>query len=148
MAQPRLDIPGSFLSLRPGHQRAPHLLWRHRRSIPERYSHQGQQLYGCFSQGGNRCVRQTGTLTHGEFAVAAVHADDFCLDHSSHDADNVHIGEYSDKEKILLHLAAHAEHFTTHPIGAALRTAFPQEATDGCEVTDVEEIAGQGIRAK
>ena len=58
MAQPRLDIPGSFLSLRPGHQRAPHLLWRHRRSIPERYSHQGQQLYGCFSQGGNRCVRQ------------------------------------------------------------------------------------------
>ena len=60
----------------------------------------------------------------------------------------MHIGEYSDKEKILLHLAAHAEHFTTHPIGAALRTAFPQEATDGCEVTDVEEIAGQGIRAK
>ena len=38
------------------------------------------------------------------------------------------------------------EHFTTHPIGAALRPAFPQEATDGCEVTDVEEIAGQGIR--
>ena len=91
---------------------------------------------------------KTGTLTHGEFAVAAVHADTSCPDHSSHDADNVHIGEYSDKEKILLHLAAHAEHFTTHPIGAALRTAFPQEATDGCEVTDVEEIAGQGIRAK
>ena len=91
---------------------------------------------------------KTGTLTHGEFAVAAVHADASCPDHSSHDADNVHIGEYSDKEKILLHLAAHAEHFTTHPIGAALRTAFPQEATDGCEVTDVEEIAGQGIRAK
>ena len=91
---------------------------------------------------------KTGTLTHGEFAVAAVHADDSCPDHSFHDADNVHIGEYSDKEKILLHLAAHAEHFTTHPIGAALRTAFPQEATDGCEVTDVEEIAGQGIRAK
>ena len=32
--------------------------WRHRWSFPERYSHQGQQLYGCFSQGGNRCVRQ------------------------------------------------------------------------------------------
>ena len=91
---------------------------------------------------------KTGTLTHGEFAVEAVHADDSCPDHSSHNADNVHIGEYSDKEKILLHLAAHAEHFTTHPVGAALRTAFPQEATDGCEVTDVEEIAGQGIRAQ
>ena len=57
---------------------------------------------------------KTGTLTHGEFAVAAVHADDSCPDHPSHNADNVHIGEYSDKEKILLHLAAHAEHFTTH----------------------------------
>jgi Cd2+/Zn2+-exporting ATPase len=40
------------------------------------------------------------------------------------------------------------EHFTTHPIGAALRDAFPDEATDGCEVSEVEEIAGHGIRAK
>ena len=45
-------------------------------------------------------------------------------------------------------MAAHVEHFTTHPIGAALRDAFPDEASDGCEVTDVEEIAGKGIRAK
>ena len=30
----------------------------------------------------------------------------------------------------------------------ALREAFPDEATDGCEVSDVEEVAGQGIRAK
>ena len=48
----------------------------------------------------------------------------------------------------LLHLAAHVEHFSTHPIGAALRDAFPDEATDGCVVSDVEEIAGHGIRAK
>lgn len=108
----------------------------------------GSNYMDALAKVGTVVFDKTGTLTHGEFAVAAVHADDFCLDHSSHDADNVHIGEYSDKEKILLHLAAHAEHFTTHPIGAALRTAFPQEATDGCEVTDVEEIAGQGIRAK
>ena len=40
------------------------------------------------------------------------------------------------------------EHYTTHPIGAALRDAFPDEATDGCEVSDVEEIPGKGIRAK
>ena len=72
---------------------------------------------------------KTGTLTHGQFAVTAVHPDE-CDEHQ------------------LLHLAAHVEHFTTHPIGAALRNAFPDEATDGCEVSDVEEIAGHGIRAK
>ncbi|MBQ8155399.1 MAG: cadmium-translocating P-type ATPase [Prevotella sp.] len=72
---------------------------------------------------------KTGTLTHGQFAVSAVHPDE-C------------------DENELLHLAAHVEHFTTHPIGAALRDAFPDEATDGCEVSEVEEIAGHGIRAK
>ncbi|MBR3068161.1 MAG: HAD-IC family P-type ATPase, partial [Prevotella sp.] len=70
----------------------------------------------------------TGTLTHGQFAVTAVHPDQ-C------------------NERQLLHLAAHVEHFSTHPIGAALRDAFPDEATDGCSVSDVEEVAGQGIRA-
>ena len=72
---------------------------------------------------------KTGTLTHGEFAVEAVHPSGF-------------------DEHELLHLAAHVEHFTTHPIGAALRDAFPSEATDGCKIEDVEEIAGRGIRAK
>ena len=72
---------------------------------------------------------KTGTLTHGQFAVEAVHPDT-CDEHQ------------------LLHLAAHVEHFSTHPIGAALRDAFPDEATDGCMVSDVEEIAGHGIRAK
>ena len=72
---------------------------------------------------------KTGTLTHGQFAVTAVHPDT-CDEHQ------------------LLHLAAHVEHFTTHPIGAALRDAFPDEATDGCQVSDVEEIAGEGICAR
>jgi Cd2+/Zn2+-exporting ATPase len=45
-------------------------------------------------------------------------------------------------------MAAHVEHFTTHPIGAALRDAFPDEATDGCQVSDVEEVAGEGISAR
>ena len=72
---------------------------------------------------------KTGTLTHGQFSVTAVHPD-------------------SCDERHLLHLAAHVEHYSTHPIGAALRAAFPDEATDGCEVTDVEEVAGQGIRAR
>ena len=70
---------------------------------------------------------KTGTLTHGQFAVVAVHPDKFSEHH-------------------LLHLAAHVEHFSTHPIAAALRDAFPEEATDGCVVKDVEEVA-HGIRA-
>ena len=98
----------------------------------------GSNYMDALAKVGTVVFDKTGTLTHGEFAVEAVHAGDDCS----------HVGEYSDKEKILLHLAAHAEHFTTHPIGAALRQAFPNEATDGCEVTDVEEIAGHGIRAK
>ena len=72
---------------------------------------------------------KTGTLTHGEFVVEAVHPSDF-------------------DEHELLHLAAHVEHFTTHPIGAALRNAFPSEAIDGCKIEEVEEIIGRGIRAK
>ncbi len=71
---------------------------------------------------------KTGTLTHGRFEVEAVHPDHF-------------------DEHQLLHLAAHVEHFTTHPIGAALRDAFPEEGTDGCRVTDVEEVAGAGVCA-
>lgn len=72
---------------------------------------------------------KTGTLTHGQFAVTAVHPELYDEHH-------------------LLHLAAHVEHYSTHPIGAALRDAFPEEATDGCEVSETTEIAGQGIRAK
>ena len=69
---------------------------------------------------------KTGTLTQGQFAVEAVHSD----------------------EPDILHLAAHVEHHSTHPIGAALREAYPDESTDGCVVSDVTEVAGHGVRAK
>ena len=72
---------------------------------------------------------KTGTLTCGQFAVTAVHPEK-C------------------DERHLLHLAAHVEHYSTHPIGAVLRDAFPDEATDGCKLSEVEEIAGRGIKAK
>ena len=72
---------------------------------------------------------KTGTLTYGQFAVEAVHPE-------------------SCDERQLLHLAAHVDHYSTHPVAAALRDAFPDEATDGCSVGEVEEIAGQGIRAR
>lgn len=72
---------------------------------------------------------KTGTLTHGQFAVDVVHPERY-------------------DERHVLHLAAHVEHFSTHPIGAALRDAFPDEATDGCTVSEVEEVAGHGISAR
>ena len=73
---------------------------------------------------------KTGTLTEGVFEVTAVHP------------------EVLDKfEDNLLHLAAHVERYSTHPIAAALRNAYPAE-NDGCEVSEVEEIAGKGVKAK
>ena len=71
---------------------------------------------------------KTGTLTQGVFAVDAVHPTD--LDATE-----------------LLHLAAHVERHSTHPIAAALREACPGE-NDGCTIEQVEEIAGQGVRAR
>lgn len=70
---------------------------------------------------------KTGTLTKGVFQVTAAHPQ-----------------EMSEKE--LLHLAAHVERYSTHPIAASLRSAYPNES-DSCRVEAVEEIAGQGIRA-
>ena len=86
---------------------------------------------------------KTGTLTHGQFAVEAVHPETGECISESGDASH-----HSPLTSHLLHMAAHVEHYSTHPIGAALRDAFPDEATDGCEVTEVEEIAGHGIRAR
>ena len=70
---------------------------------------------------------KTGTLTHGEFCVEAIHPDKISPDE-------------------LLHLAAHVERYSTHPIAVSLKQAFGNEA-DGCKVEDVEEIAGHGVRA-
>lgn len=70
---------------------------------------------------------KTGTLTKGVFEVTTLHPEEM-------------------DEKELLHLAAHVERYSTHPIAVSLRTAFGNEA-DGCAVESVEEVAGQGIRA-
>ncbi len=89
---------------------------------------------------------KTGTLTQGVFAVDAVHPEAI-------DAND------------LLHLTAHAEEYSTHPIASALRAAFDNATfkdsalsnvnvtnigellADGCRLENVEETAGQGIRA-
>ena len=70
---------------------------------------------------------KTGTLTEGVFEVLAVHSQT--------------IGE-----KDLLHLASQVEMHSTHPIAAALRAAYPSK-DDDCVITDIKEIAGQGICA-
>ena len=70
---------------------------------------------------------KTGTLTKGTFRVTVIHP------------------EIIDQEN-LLHLAAHVERFSTHPIAQSLRDAYPNEH-DSCSVENVEEIAGHGIRA-
>jgi Cd2+/Zn2+-exporting ATPase len=70
---------------------------------------------------------KTGTLTEGVFEVTAVHPEV--------------IGQTE-----LLHLAAHVERHSTHPIAMALRNAYPNEADD-CSVEGIEETAGHGIIA-
>ena len=70
---------------------------------------------------------KTGTLTKGIFKVTAIHTDEL-------------------KERELLHLAAHVERYSKHPIAESLRAAYPEER-DNCTVEEVEEIAGRGVRA-
>ena len=70
---------------------------------------------------------KTGTLTKGVFEVVAVHPKTLSA-------------------KELLHIAAHVERFSTHPIANSIRKAYSNEA-DSCIVSDATEIAGQGIEA-
>ncbi len=71
---------------------------------------------------------KTGTLTRGVFEVTAVHPEI--------------IGEED-----LLHLTAHVERYSSHPIANSLRAAYPKEKDD-CDVADIEEIAGHGVQAR
>lgn len=70
---------------------------------------------------------KTGTLTHGVFSVTAIHPTELT-------------------ETELLHLAAHVERHSNHPIALSLKDAYPNEA-DECSVEQTEEIAGHGVKA-
>ena len=70
---------------------------------------------------------KTGTLTRGVFNVTAIHPD--------------HCDEGQ-----LLELAALAESYSDHPISRSLKEAYGKEL-DAARVSDVEEIAGRGVRA-
>ena len=85
----------------------------------------GSQLMDRLSSLRTVVFDKTGTLTEGVFEVTAVHPEV--------------IGEEE-----LLHLAAHVERHSTHPIAMALRNAYPGEADD-CRVENLRETAGHGI---
>jgi len=70
---------------------------------------------------------KTGTLTEGVFRVTAIHPQII-------------------SEEELLHLAAHVERYSSHPIANSLKLAYKHE-DDGCSVEDVKEISGKGIKA-
>lgn len=74
---------------------------------------------------------KTGTLTEGTFEVVAIHPEKL-------------------NEKEILHLAAHAENFSSHPIAISLKKAYQKmdNLDDNCKISDIEEIAGLGIKAK
>lgn len=85
----------------------------------------GANYMDTLSKLGTVVFDKTGTLTKGKFEVNAVHPDKF-----------------SDEQ--LLHLAAHVERYSTHPIAVALRVAYPKE-NDDCTVENIEEVAGKGV---
>lgn len=70
---------------------------------------------------------KTGTLTRGNFEVTAIHPKKI------------------DKQE-LLHLAAHVERYSSHPIAVSLREAYKHEHDD-CAVENIQEISGRGIQA-
>jgi len=70
---------------------------------------------------------KTGTLTKGTFDVSAIHS------------------EVIDEDE-LLHLVAHVERYSNHPIAESIKAAYKKEADD-CAVENIEEIAGHGIKA-
>ncbi|MBR7126203.1 MAG: heavy metal translocating P-type ATPase, partial [Prevotella sp.] len=105
----------------------------------------GANFFDVLSNVGTVVFDKTGTLTRGQFAVEAVHGNT-CDSGSEHTATAENHSNH-DSATHLLHMAAHVEHHSSHPIAEALRQAFPQEGSDGCRVDDIEEIAGQGVCA-
>ncbi len=75
---------------------------------------------------------KTGTLTMGSFSVTKIYP-------------------VNTDESALLHMAAHVEGYSTHPIAASIKEAYEKDgnsAIDLNSVSDVSEIAGRGIRAQ
>ena len=87
----------------------------------------GSNYLEMLSKTGTVVFDKTGTLTRGVFEVTSVHPDRV-------------------DEQTLLHLAAHVERYSTHPIAFSLRAAYPHE-DDDCSIEQVQELAGHGVTA-
>lgn len=74
---------------------------------------------------------KTGTLTEGVFEVTAIHPNEL-------------------NENELLHIAAHVEEHSSHPIAISLLKGYDKikDENDNCKIEEVFEIAGQGVKAK
>ena len=70
---------------------------------------------------------KTGTLTKGSFAVSQIKAINM-------------------KEEQLLELAAYAEDYSNHPISQSIQKAYGRKIVNN-RISDVQEIAGHGVRA-
>lgn len=74
---------------------------------------------------------KTGTLTEGVFEVSVIHPNEI-------------------NENELLHIAAHVEEHSTHPIAVSLIESYKSigNEIDNCKISDVKEISGKGVEAK
>ncbi|MGI6177206.1 MAG: heavy metal translocating P-type ATPase [Eubacterium sp.] len=87
----------------------------------------GSNFLEALAQTGIVVMDKTGTLTKGKFEVVAVHPEKIT-------------------ETELLHMAAHVERYSKHPIANSLRLAYPNESDD-CTVEDTKELSGLGMQA-
>ncbi len=87
----------------------------------------GSNYLEALAQAGIVVFDKTGTLTQGNFTVTQVEPKGLSKDE-------------------LLELAALAEQWSDHPISQSIRKAYGQ-TIDGDRVSDIKEIAGQGIQA-
>lgn len=71
---------------------------------------------------------KTGTLTEGKFKVNQIRSEFL-------------------KEKELLKIAAYAEYYSNHPIALSIKQVYRDEI-DESQISDYQEVSGQGIKVK
>ena len=88
----------------------------------------GSTYLEVLAKAGTMVFDKTGTLTRGVFEVT----------------EEVPSSGFGSGE--LLYYAAHAEHYSNHPISRSIRAAYGKDV-ENTAVSDVEEVGGHGVRA-